>query len=119
MKNLSNRKISILVILLLVTNILWGVEYLKMNGDFSKAEAELNTVVRNKKIVSFQKLFIDKVLRSEGVVDFNTRVSLQNSVNETGDQDIIDTWNKFLSAKTEAEGQQYVKNLLSLFATKI
>lgn len=119
MKNLSSKKNTILLVLLIATNIIWCAEYLKIKSDFSKMEADLGATVKNKKIVAFQKLFVDKVLKSEGVVDFNTRVSLQNSVNDTEDQDIVEAWNKFLSAKTEAEGQMRVKELLSLLSGKI
>ena len=72
----------------------------------------------NKKILAFQKLFVDKVLNANGVVDFSTRVELQNAVTDINNADITKTWNDFLSAKTESEGQIKVKELLSLLATK-
>jgi len=119
MKNLSNKTIIILIIIIAASNIAWGIGYFKMKSVLRQAENEFKTLVQNKKILAFQRLFVDKVLKSSGIVDFDTRVMLQNSVNATGDNDIISTWNSFLESKTEADGQRRVKELLSLLSSRV
>ena len=115
----SNKITLILVIIIIASNIAWGVGYFEKKSALSKAHSELSAITQNKKILAFQKLFIDKVLQANGEVDFNTRVLLQNSVNDTGDKEIIRAWNRFLESKTEAEGQRQVKELLSLLSSKV
>jgi len=116
--NRFNKTTLVLIFLLLVSNILWGLEYTSKKSQLITAQHELSTITQNKKILAFQKLFVDKVLNANGVVDFNTRVELQNAVTDIHDEAITQTWNAFLSAKTESDGQNRVKELLSLLATK-
>lgn len=117
MNHSSNKIVLILVILLIASNVAWVIEHSSQNAAIKKAQAELAGVVYNKKVLAFQKLFVDKVLKSNGDVDFNTRVELQNSAKETNDETIIKAWNNFLASKTEGEGQARVKELLSLLAS--
>jgi len=119
MNNSSHKITLILVIIIIASNIAWGVGYFEEKSALSKAHSELSAITQNKKILAFQKLFIDKVLQANGEVDFNTRVLLQNSVNDTGDKAIIGVWNSFLESKTEADGQKRVKELLSLLSSKV
>lgn len=118
MNKKSNKTAFILITILLITNVIWAVQYFSLKSDWRKTDDKLNAIVQNKKILAFQKLFIDKVLKAEGEVDFDTRVMLQNSVNETGDSEVIEAWNNFLKSKTEADGQERVKDLLSLLSSK-
>ncbi len=115
----TSKKFVLLVLVLVLTNIIWGVGYFGEKNERRIAEIELAKITQNKKIAAFQKLFVDKVLMANGEVDFDTRVELQNSARDTGDQAVIEAWNNFLSSKTESEGQKRVKELLSLFASRI
>lgn len=119
MNHSSNKTTLILVLLLLASNIAWGIGYFGQKSALSKAEGELAQITQNKKILAFQKLFIGKVLQADGEVDFDTRVMLQNSVNDTRDEAIIGAWNSFLASKTEIDGQKRVKELLSLLSSKV
>jgi uncharacterized protein (UPF0333 family) len=116
---MSKTSKSLLIILLLATNLLWSVAYVIQKNTLKETKASLEAVNQNKKVASFHKLFVDKVLMSEGVVDFNTRVTLQNSVNDIKDDAITNAWSNFLSSKTEEEGQTRVKELLALLTSKV
>ena len=112
-------KTTLLVLFLLVaSNIVWGIEYAAKKSQLIKTQNDLVAIAQNKKILAFQKLFVDKVLNANGAVDFDTRVELQNAVTDIHDEAITQTWKAFLDAKTEADGQNRVKELLSLFASK-
>ncbi len=68
----------------------------------------------NEKVLDFTKLFIEKVLKAETEVDFETRLKLENAVRNLGDEEILTQWQKFTESKTEAEAQEEVKNLLEM-----
>ena len=73
----------------------------------------------NGKVVEFNRLVIEKVLRAGGEVSFDDRLTLENAVRDTKDQELLAQWNKFTAAKDEVTAQQEMKNLLSLLAEKI
>ncbi len=79
---------------------------------------ELKSIKENKNIFAFQKMFIEKVLKSDGTVSFDTRVELQTAIKNIGDESITVAWNAFLSSADEVEGQARVKDLLFLLADK-
>jgi hypothetical protein len=87
-------------------------EELKMERGASKAK-EIN-----KQVAEFNQLFVEKVLKAQGEIDFDTRLQLENAARAVGDKDILAQWQKFTDSKTEAEAQAEVKNLLSLLANK-
>lgn len=106
--------------------------FLLLAGDFflwvrySTAKKELEEIQRlsevqkiNEPVLNFTKFFIEKVLKAEKEVDFETRLELENSVRELGDEEILAQWQKFVDSKTETEAQQEVKNLLELLVNKI
>jgi hypothetical protein len=116
---MKNTITLIIIAILILTNIFL---YFKLNSASDKltdVQIELNTIKQNKKVAAFQKLFIDKVLMSNGNVDFNTRVELQNAITDINDPSISKVWDSFLSSKTENDAQLRVKELLSLLASKI
>lgn len=84
---------------------------------------EVNTIIANQhtneRVLMFTKLFISKVLQSGSEVDFETRLQLENSVREIKDEQILESWNKFVNSKTESEAQGEVKALLDLLIKKI
>jgi hypothetical protein len=108
-----------LIIILILTNIFWYFKNSSLQTKLVSTQVELNSIIKNKKVVAFQKLFVDKVLMSDGNVDFNTRVELQNAVTGMSDELIEKVWGAFLTAKTEGDAQNRVKELLSLLASKI
>ncbi len=115
----SHKTTVLLIIVLSASHLLWGLMYRAQYQALSETRVALARVVQNKKIASFQKLFIEKVLRTDGVVDFTTRVQLQNAVTDIHDEAITEAWDAFLSAQTEIEGQEHVKMLLFLLAEKV
>ncbi len=73
----------------------------------------------NEKVLEVSKLFIEKVLKAETEVDFETRLKLENAVRNLGDQEIMNQWQKFVNSKTEIQAQIEVKNLLEILVNKI
>jgi len=103
----------IILFVVLASNAYFGYEYFSAK----KNAAGLSEIFwSNAKIVSFQKIFVEKVLKTEGEVSYKDRLDLESSAVNTNNQDIVDAWHSFLISETEEEAQVRVLYLLSLFS---
>lgn len=109
----------ILFLSLLVSNVLFAMQYMAIQKELQNTQAALKVQNINEKTLAFTKLFIEEVLQSETEVGFETRLQLENAVRNIGDEQILSQWQKFTQSKTEAEAQGEVKNLLRLLVEKI
>lgn len=107
-----NKIVSAIIIFLAVTNIILWSAYKSRGTELLKAQGTVGNIEHSHNVLAFQKLFIEKVLKSNGEVDYDTRRELEQAVGKTNDNAVISAWNSFLSAKTENEGQIKVKELL-------
>ncbi len=116
---LSNLFWIILVLILLTGNVFWGVKYFSLQKELQETQTGLETQKLNEKVLEFTKLFIEKVLKAETEVDFETRLQLENAVRNLDDEEILVQWQKFVDSRAEAEAQNEVKNLLEMLINKI
>lgn len=112
-KTILNR---VIIIILLAGNIFLGFKYFTQKKE---VEVVSQNQVFNDKALSFTKLFVEKVLKAEGEVNFETRLQLENAVRDLGNQKILDQWQKFTESKTEVDAQLEVKNLLQMLINNI
>src|SRR3989344_5563511 len=70
----------ILVIILLAGNVFFGGKYFLSQKEFNQEEVVLEKEKLNEDILDFTKLFIEKVLKTETEVDFETRLMLENAM---------------------------------------
>ena len=119
--NVNKRKYILigLVMVLILSNLFFIFRSSSLSTKLAEKEAQTEISNRNEKMIEFMSLFVEKVLKSEKEIDFDTRLSLENSVRATKDQDLINQWQKFTNSKTEEAAQAEVKNLLGLVADKI
>jgi hypothetical protein len=111
--------LMVVIVLLIAGNFYFACNYFQAK---KTALAEAQATARmtfNVKVVGFAKLFAAKVLSADKEIDFETRLQLENSVRATGDQEILDQWNKFTNSESEQEGQANVKKLLELLLNKM
>jgi len=111
--------LTIIILFLLGSNVFLASKYLETQKELRETRAIIQTQKTSDKILDFTKLFIAKVLKSEGEIDFETRLKLENSVRDLDDEEILSQWNKFTASKTEVEAQKEVKNLLEMLVDKI
>lgn len=118
---MKNQRIILtaIIIILLLTNIFLGLKYSAAKKEAQKAQSALSVQQTNDKVLSFASLFIEKVLKADSEVNFETRLELENAVRNLGDQEILAQWQKFTEAKIQDEAQLEVKNLLGLLVEKI
>jgi hypothetical protein len=115
MKN-STAFFLLIIIILVIGNLYFASQFYSIRD---KYEIILGTTRVNSKIIAFDKLFVDKVLKNTGEVSYEDRLKLENAVIETHDNEIIAAWHQFLNSKTEEQAQNGTKTLLTLFADKI
>ncbi|OGD68090.1 hypothetical protein A2996_03210 [Candidatus Campbellbacteria bacterium RIFCSPLOWO2_01_FULL_34_15] len=109
----------ILVIILLAGNVFFGGKYFLSQKEFNQEKVVLEKEKLNEDILDFTKLFIEKVLKTETEVDFETRLMLENAVRNLDDEDILKQWQEFVASQNEDEAQERVKDLLSILINKI
>jgi len=68
-------------------------------------------------VLSFANMFVEKVLMAEGDVDFDTRLTLENTVRNLNDQEIFDQWQNFTKSSSENASVE-IKKLLDLLIKK-
>ena len=116
----ENKTILITVILLLIIgNVFFGFKYLTTQKELQQTQTALEAQKTNEKVLDFAKLFIEKVLKAKGEVDFETRLKLENAVREIRDKEILEKWQNFTNSQTEEEAQENVKDLLEILVDKI
>lgn len=111
--------IIIIISLLIGSNVYLGWQYFNLQEKLRQTQARLETQIINTQVLDFTKLFINKVLKAEEEVDFETRLQLENAVRNLADEEILNQWNRFVASKTEEEAQIEVKNLLEILIEKI
>ncbi|MFH1956426.1 MAG: hypothetical protein ABIJ28_02150 [Patescibacteria group bacterium] len=109
--------IILLIFLLIIGSIFFGWQFFSSKNSNGLNSENCGQI--NDKILSFSKMFIDNVLKSEKEVDFETRLKMENAVRDLNNKEILDQWNKFINSKTEGEAQNEVKNLLEKLISNI
>jgi hypothetical protein len=117
--NIPKTILIIIILILLAGNVFFGYQYLALQKELEATKATIKTQQINEKILDYTKLFIEKVLKAETEVDFETRLKLENAVRNLDDKEILAQWQKFTESKTEAEAQTEIKNLLEMLINKI
>jgi len=117
--NLDKVICVVFILILLVGNIFFWMRCSAVQQELEKTKETLTVQKTDEKILDFTHLFIEKVLKAEGEVDFETRLSLENAVRNLDDEEILNQWQKFTESKTEIEAQEEVKNLLEILVSKI
>lgn len=108
-----------ILLALFISNLFFIGRYKSQEKKLEEIKKSLEIRQINEKALNFTKFFIEKVLKTESEVDFETRLKLENAVRDLNDQKILAQWQKFVDSKTENEAQQEVKNLLELLVNKI
>ena len=115
----SKTFVIVVVVSLLASNAFFAAQYASAQRQLTEIQRQLEAQRINERMLAFTQLFIEKVLKSEGEIDFETRLQLENAVRDIGDEEILAQWQRFTESTNEKEAQQEVKNLLSLLLRKV
>ena len=69
--------------------------------------------------MGFLQLFMEKVLKTDKEVSFEDRLKLENAVRDINDPVVLQKWEVFIGATTEAQIQAAVKDLLQVLIDRI
>ncbi len=118
---MSKKKLGAFLVIaaLAVSDLFFASRLVQSQKEIEGLRSGLEAAETERSIVEFNRLFVEKVLCAEGEVGFEARLDLENKVRNLGDQEVLDQWNKFVNAKTEAEAQAEVKALLGLLSEKM
>lgn len=118
---MSNLKtiLTVIILILIGTNAYTGFIHYGMKKQIEQNQSVIETQIINRKVLEFTDIFIRKVLKADGEIDFDTRLNLENLVRDLEDESILEQWQKFTESKTPTQAQLEVKNLLELLIGKI
>jgi hypothetical protein len=105
---------SIVLILLIGSNVFFATYYLKARKQSQLDQYLLSRARITNQNLDFMKIFIEKVLQTDEEVDFDTRLDLENKVRNLENEEILKQWNLFTKSSTESQAQVEVKKLLLL-----
>jgi len=116
MQLINRKSLLIVIIILICTNGILAIRYHQLKQ--TSAQQNNQIAAKNKKILDFTNLFITEVLQSNQVVDFQTRLKLENEIRDINDPELLKQWQTFVDSKTQDEAQKETTNLLKLLITK-
>ena len=110
---------TIIIFFLLASNLFFALNFYDLRHEIKALRSRLRVCQNNEKVLNFTRLFIEKVLKAQEEIDFETRLQLENAVRSINDEEILNQWKKFTQSQTEEEAQKEVVELLDLLVKKI
>ena len=111
---------NVLMIALVMMNIFFGIQYTQnIRNEDKMIEEQAARTEQRIQVAKFLRLFIEKVLSTNGTVSFEDRVQLENDVRKLGDEQIVKQWQSFVASKDGEQAQQRAITLMSLLSNKM
>lgn len=111
---------NILMLLLVALNIFFSIQYTQgLKREDEKTIEESTRLEQRLQTAQFMKLFVDKVLGTNGTIAFEDRVKLEADIRALGDESLVKQWQLFVSSKDSEEAQQSAVRLMSMLATRM
>jgi hypothetical protein len=111
---------NFLMLLLVGLNIFFSIQYTQgiKRDDANKIEQALKSEEKLK-VTKFMKLFVDKVLGTNGTISFEDRVKLESDVRALGDEQLVKQWETFVASTDSPTAQKNAVLLMSLLMSKL
>lgn len=120
---LMNKKMHIIVLILLAANVVTFVSYVRAKSDARAVRAELAQAearpAQGAEVKAFLSFFVSSVLQADGEVSIEDRLRLESDIRAIGDAELLSLWTAFVASGTEEEAQRNVEALLAGLAAKI
>lgn len=111
---------NFLMLVLVGLNIFFSIQYTQnMKRDDAKQAAEAQKTEEKIKTSRFMKLFIDKVLATNGTISFEDRVKLESDVRELGDPTLVKQWDVFVASSNSETAQKNAVMLMSVLMNRM
>jgi len=111
---------NILMILLVGLNIFFSIQYTEnIKAQDNESEKQIQEDGERLKVSRFLKLFIDKVLSTNGTISFDDRVSLESDIRRLEDPALLEQWEKFVNSTDSEVAQESAVKLMSMLVGKM
>ncbi len=111
---------NFLMLLLVGLNIFFSIQYTQnMKMDDANKTDEFQKTEERLKVSKFMKLFVDKVLGTNGIISFEDRVKLEADIRALGDESAVKQWETFVASKDSETAQKNAVLLMSILMNKM
>ncbi len=111
---------NFLMLLLVGLNIFFSIQYTQnMKMDDANKTEEFQKTEERLKVSKFMKLFVDKVLGTNGTISFEDRVKLEADIRALGDESAVKQWETFVASKDSETAQKNAVLLMSILMNKM
>ena len=111
---------NILMVVLVCLNIFFSTQYTQgLKAEDVKLEQEAIKTEQRLQYSRFMKLFVDKVLGTNGTISFEDRVKLESDIRALGDQNLVKQWEVFVASTDSETAQESAVKLMSALASKM
>lgn len=111
---------NLLMLILVGLNIFFSVQYTQnMKRDDLNKEQETQKTEERLKVSKFMKLFVDKVLGTNGTISFEDRVKLESDIRSLGDEQLVKQWEVFVASTDSDTAQKNAVLLMSILMNKM
>lgn len=118
---------NILMLVLVIMNIFFSIQYYgqikRENEQYAKEEQKIEEEAKRtmERIQTgrFMKLFVDKVIATNGVIAFEDRVKLEADIREFNDVELLSQWEAFVKSQDSDEAQQTAVKLMSSLSNRM
>ena len=108
---------NVLMLLLLAGNLYFSAQYIYNLRNEKVATVDQGALeVIHVKNANFLKLFIDKVIKSNGVVSYEDRVQLENDIRQIHNPKLTEQWKLFVSSKDPKKAEVAASDLMAMLA---
>ena len=111
--------INVLLVLLVALNVFFSIQYnqnLKKQDEAQIAQAQ--KIEYRLQTAQFMKLFIDKVLSTNGEIAYDDRKKLEDDIRALGDDSLVKQWEVF-SVSSGTSTQPAVVKLMSMLSNRM
>jgi len=111
---------NFLMLVLVGLNIFFSIQYTQgiKRDDTNKVQEAIKSEEKLK-VTKFMKLFVDKVLGTNGTISFEDRVKLESDVRALGDEQLVKQWETFVASTDSPTAQKNAVLLMSLLMSKM
>lgn len=111
---------NILMLILVGLNIFFSIQYTQnIKSEEAKNSQEAVRSEDRIETARFLKLFVDKVLGTNGTIAFEDRVKLESDIRALGDNALVQQWEVFVSSTDSEAAQKSAVLLMSMLSNKM
>lgn len=108
---------NVLMLVLLAGNLYFSAQYIyNLKNEKVQAVDEGAREVARIKNANFLKLFIDKVIKSNGTVSYEDRVQLENDIRQIHNPALTAQWELFVGSKDSKKAEVAASDLMLMLA---